>query len=253
MNDTSIRYKISSESMPCVEVELDPGQSIIAEAGAMTYFDGGVKLEVKFGDGADSEQSVVGKIFSAAKRLISDESLFITHFTNNTSKAKKVAFSAPFPGQIKALDLSALGGTLICQKNAFICAPIGTRLSVSFTKKSLAGFFGGEGFILQKIEGEMAFIHAGGCIVEKILDNDTIYLETGSLVAFTGGITFDIETTTSIKSVMFGKEGLYLTKLSGNGKVWIQSMSFSRYSGVMFDALEPRIMKEVNTSIRKAK
>ena len=249
-----INYNIIGTSMPCLEIELDCQQTVIAEAGAMTYFENGIKLEVKLGDGSSKEAGFVGSIFSLAKRIISNESMFITHFTNNSRESKKVSFSAPFPGQIVALDLKLLGGKIFCQKNAFICASIGTKLSMAFTKKMGASLFGGEGFVLQKIEGnELAFIHAGGSIVKKTLNDETLYVETGALVAFTEGVIYDIETTTSIKSIMFGKEGLYLTKLKGSGSVWIQSMPFNRFAGIMSEALEPGLMEKVDKAIKKSK
>jgi uncharacterized protein (TIGR00266 family) len=256
MNENNLRYKIIGEHTPCVEIEIDSQKSIIAEAGAMTYFESGISLEVKLSDGSDANQGVMGKLFSAAKRVISNESLFITHFTNNSESSKKVSFSAPFPGQIMALDLNALGGSVFCQKNAFLCGAIGTKLSMAFSKKLGAGFFGGEGFILQKIIGSgVAFIHGGGTIVEKTLnaENSPLYIETGSLVGFSNGITFDVEATTSIKSLLFGGEGLYLTKLSGTGTVWVQSMSFSRFAGVMHNAIRQKYEEYVDKSIKKAK
>jgi uncharacterized protein (TIGR00266 family) len=250
----SLNYEIIGASMPCLEIELDCRQAVIAEAGAMTYYEEGINLEVKLGDGSNEKAGFASKLFSAAKRMMSDESLFITHFTNNSRDTKKVSFSAPFPGQIIALDLKELGGKVFCQKNAFICASIGTRLSMAFTKKMGASLFGGEGFVLQKIEGsEKVFIHAGGSIVEKKLNDSALFVETGALVAFSQGITYDIETTTSIKSIMFGKEGLYLTKLSGTGTVWIQSMPFNRFAGIMSEALQPVFMEEVDKAIKKAK
>jgi len=246
-----LNYKLIGESMPCVEIELDCQQTVIAEAGAMTYFEDGIGFEVQLTDGSE-EQSTMGKLFSAAKRMIIDESLFITHFTNNSNFSKKhVSFSAPFPGQIIPLDLKALGGTVYCQKNAFLCATLGTSLSMAFSRRLGAGFFGGEGFILQKIQGQqLAFIHGGGTIIERDLQSEVLYLETGSLVAFTLGIDYDIEATTSIKSIMFG-EGLYLTKLSGTGRVWIQTMPFTRLSGVMFNAMLPKVDKEIRKATKK--
>jgi uncharacterized protein (TIGR00266 family) len=249
-----LKYQIIGESMPCVEIELDCQQSVIAEAGAMTYFEDGIGLEVQLTDGSDEKQSTMGKLFSAAKRMIIDESLFITHFTNNSNFSKKhVSFSAPFPGQIIPLDLQALGGTVYCQKNAFLCATLGTSLSIAFSKKVGAGFFGGEGFVLQKIEGqELAFIHGGGTIIERDLQSEVLYIETGCLVAFSSGIDYDIEATTSIRSILFSGEGLYLTKLSGTGRVWIQTMPFNRLAGVMFDAIQSKIEKSIKKAAKKS-
>lgn len=240
--------------MPSVEIELDFQQVVIAEAGSMTYFEDGIELEVQIGDGADQKQSFLGKVFSAVKRVVSNETLFITHFTNLSQFSKKfVSFSAPFPGQIIPLHLSQLGGTVYCQKNAFLCATLGTHISIAFTRRLGAGFFGGEGFVLQKLQGQgLAFIHGGGTIIEKdLVDGEIIYLETGALVAFSEGVDYQVETTTSLRRIMFSGEGLYLTKLSGAGKVWIQTMPFTRLSGVMFDALLPRIDKEIKKAAKK--
>jgi uncharacterized protein (TIGR00266 family) len=248
----SMNFKIIGESMPCVEIELNANESIIAEAGAMKYFEGGINFEVKLGDGSNQKQGIFRKMLSAAKRVMTSESFFLTHFTNNTEIPKKVSFSGPYPGQIIAMNLGDMGGKVYAQKSAFICASIGTKLSMAFSRKIGVGFFGGEGFVLQKIEGDgEVFIHAGGTIVEKAIEDETIYLETGSLVAFTSGITYDIETTTSVKSVMFSGEGIYLCRLSGTGKVWVQTMPFSSFAGVMFDMLEPKIIKSINNAVNR--
>lgn len=253
MVNNGISYQIIGASTPCVEVMLDSHETVIAEAGAMNYFDAGVSFKVTLGDGSEEGQGLFGKVFSAAKRALSNESLFITHFTNNSTRFCKVSFSAPYPGQIVAIDLATLGGTVYCQKNAFLCGTLGTKLSMAFSKKMGAGFFGGEGFILQKLEGQgTAFIHAGGSIVEKVLnsENDTIYVETGSLVGFSEGVEFDIEATTSLKSFLFGGEGLYLTKLSGRGKVWIQAMPFNRLTGILYESLRGRFKEDFKTGTK---
>ena len=251
-----LNYKIIGESMPVVEIELECQQTVIAEAGAMTYFEDEIRLEIKLSDGSAKDEGTLSKLFSAAKRIISDESLFITHFTNESLYSNKhVSFSAPFPGQIIPISFSDIG-TVFCQKNAFLCGTLGTRISVAFSTRVGAGFFGGEGFILQKIEGEpddLAFIHGGGTIIEKDLLSEVIYLETGSLVGFTEGIDYDIQTNTSLKSVIFGSEGLYLTKLSGTGKIWIQTMPFTRLSAVMFEGIKPRIENEIKRAAKKRK
>jgi uncharacterized protein (AIM24 family) len=251
-----LNYKIIGESMPAVEIELECQQTVIAEVGAMTFFEDEISLEVKLSDDAVKDEGAFSKLFSAAKRIISDESLFITHFTNDSLYSNKhVSFSAPFPGQIIPILFNEIG-TVFCQKNAFLCGTLGTRLSVAFSTKLGAGFFGGEGFILQKIEGgsdDLAFIHGGGTIIEKSLLSEVIYLETGSLVAFSEGIEYDIQTTTSLKSILFGSEGLYLTKLSGSGKVWIQTMPFTRLSAVMFEGIKPRIENEIKRAAKKRK
>jgi len=249
-----LNHTIIGSNMPCVEIELDCRQTVIAEAGAMTYYEDGINLEVKLGDGSNQQQGFMGKMFSAAKRMMSNESLFLTHFTNNSRESKKLAFSGSYPGQILALDLKPLGGKVFCQKNAFLCASIGTKISVAFTKKLGASMFGGEGFVLQKLEGkDKVFLHAGGTIVEKTLHEDILYVETGALVAFSEGVTYDIETTRSLKSVMFGKEGLYLTKMSGTGKVWVQTMPFTRFAGLMYESSREIIGEDITEAIKDAK
>ena len=228
-NSHEVKYKIIGDSMPAVEIELDPDEAVVAEAGMMNYFQEGIVFETKLGDGSTPNQGVLSKIFGAAKRMMTNESLFMTHFTNKSENIKHVAFAAPHPGQIMPLDLKALGGTIYCQKDAFLCAALGTKLSISFTKKIGSGLFGQEGFILQSITGDgMAFMQAGGTIIEKELNNETWFLDTGCVVGFTKGIEYDVKATSSIKSLMFGGEGVFLTKLSGTGKIWMQTMPFNR-------------------------
>lgn len=224
-----VDYEIIGHDMQLVEVELDPGETVIAEAGAMNYMEEGIGFEAKMGDGADPEEGLMGKLFSAGKRMFTGESLFTTHFTNEGQGKRRVAFSAPYPGRIIALDMAQVGGTLICQKDSFLCAALGTRLDIAFNQKLGAGFFGGEGFILQKLEGDgMAFVHAGGTIVKRELNNETLRLDTGCLVAFTPSIDYDIQRAGNLKSMIFGGEGLFLATLSGTGTVWMQSLPFSR-------------------------
>jgi uncharacterized protein (TIGR00266 family) len=224
-----VDYKILGDDLQLVEIELDPKETVIAEAGSMTYMEEDIVFESKMGDGSEPEQGFFGRLFSAGKRMFTGESLFMTHFSNSGSGKRSVAFAAPYPGQIIALDLSKLGEEIICQKDSFLCAALGTKVSIAFSRKLGAGFFGGEGFILQKLNGDgMAFVHAGGTIVRKDLKNQTLRLDTGCLVAFTPGITYDIERAGSLKSMMFGGEGLFLATLSGTGSVWVQSMPFSR-------------------------
>ncbi|EGV52754.1 protein of unknown function DUF124 [endosymbiont of Riftia pachyptila (vent Ph05)] len=213
-----------------MEVELDPGETVIAEAGAMTYLEQEISFETKMGDGSNPDQGIFGKLFSAGKRMITGESLFTTHFTHSGSAGKrKVAFSAPFPGSVIPLNLAALGGKVICQKDAFLCAALGTKLGIAFTKKLGSGLFGGEGFILQSLEGDgTAFIQAGGTVVEKQLNGETLRVDTGCLVGFTEGIDYSIEMSGGLKSMLFGGEGIFLATLSGSGTVWIQSLPFSR-------------------------
>jgi len=228
-----IDYKIIGESMQMVEIELDPGETVIAEAGAMNYMEDDISFEAKMGDGSNAEQGFMGKLFSAGKRMLTGTSLFMTHFTHenrNGSYGKKhVAFAAPFPGTVVPINLADLGGSITCQKDSFLCAALGTKIDIAFNKRLGSGFFGGEGFILQHLEGDgMAFVHAGGTVIEKQLNGETLRLDTGCLVAFSEGIDYSIEMTKGLKSMFFGGEGLFLATLSGHGKVWIQSLPFSR-------------------------
>lgn len=224
-----IDYEIIGHSMQMVEVELDPSETVIAEAGAMNYMEDGINFEAKMGDGSDVDQGFMGKLFSAGKRMISGESLFMTHFTNEGTGKRRVAFAAPFPGSIVALNMAELGGEITCQKDSFLCAALGTKVDIAFNRKLGSGFFGGEGFILERLQGDgMAFIHAGGTVVEKELRGETLRLDTGCLVGFSGAIEYDIEMTKGLKSMFFGGEGLFMATLRGHGKVWIQSLPFSR-------------------------
>ena len=224
-----VDYEIIGHEMQMVEVELDPGETVIAEAGAMTYMEEGITFEARMGDGSEAGEGVFGMLMGAGKRLISGESLFMTHFTNSGEGKRHVAFAAPYPGRIIAVDLSTIGGELLCQKDAFLCAALGTKLDVAFTKRIGAGFFGGEGFILQRLAGDgMAFIHAGGTIIEKELHGETLRVDTGCLVAFQPSVDYDIERAGNLKSMVFGGEGLFLATLRGTGKVWLQSLPFSR-------------------------
>lgn len=229
MRSHEIDYEIIGQSMQMVEIALDPDETVIAEAGAMNYMEQGIAFETKMGDGADIDQGLMGKLFSATKRMISGESVFMTHFTNQLPGKNKVAFAAPFPGSIIAIDLAQIGGQITCQKDAFLCAALGTKVDIAFNRRLGSGFFGGEGFILQRLQGDgMAFVHAGGTLIEKQLNGETLRLDTGCLVAFSDGINYDIEMNKGLKSMLFGGEGLFLATLSGHGKVWIQSLPFSR-------------------------
>lgn len=224
-----VDYEIIGHDVQLVEVELDPGETVIAEAGAMNYMEDGITFESKMGDGSDPEEGFMGKLFSAGKRMITGESMFITHFTNQARGKKRVAFSAPYPGTIIALNMAEIGGQIICQKDAFLAAALGTGISITFTQRLGTGFFGGEGFILQKLTGDgMAFVHAGGTVIQKELRGETLRLDTGCLVAFTTGVQYSIERAGNLKSMFFGGEGFFLATLSGTGKVWIQSLPFSR-------------------------
>ncbi len=228
-----IDYKIIGESMQMVEIELDPDETVIAEAGAMNYMEENITFEAKMGDGSDVNQGFMGKLFSAGKRMLTGESVFMTHFTNQASGQhqgkRQVAFAAPFPGSVVAINLAEIGGSITCQKDSFLCAALGTKIDIAFNKRLGSGFFGGEGFILQHLTGDgMAFVHAGGTVIEKQLNGETLRLDTGCLVAFSDGIDYSIEMTKGLKSMFFGGEGLFLATLSGHGKVWIQSLPFSR-------------------------
>jgi len=224
-----VDYKVIGDDIQIVEVELDPGETVIAEAGAMNYMDDGITFEAKMGDGSKPDSGLFGKLMDAGKRAITGESIFLTHFTNSGSGKKSVAFAAPYPGKIIPIDMTKVNGELLCQKDAFLCAALGTEVGIAFTKRLGAGFFGGEGFILQRLMGDgMAFVHAGGTVIKKKLNNDIIRVDTGCIVAFTSGINYDIERAGSLKSMFFGGEGLFLATLSGRGVVLLQSLPFSR-------------------------
>jgi uncharacterized protein (TIGR00266 family) len=229
MPSHEVDYQIHGDDMQIVEVELDPGETVVAEAGAMNYMEDGITFETRMGDGSQPDQGFMGKLFSAGKRMITGESLFMTHFTNHGRGKKRVAFAAPYPGKIIPLDLSQIGGRLTCQRDAFLCAALGTKISIAFQKKLGAGLFGGEGFILQRLEGDgKAFIHAGGTVIKKTLSGETLRVDTGCLVAFTDGVDYDIQRAGNLKSMFFGGEGLFLATLSGHGTVLLQSLPFSR-------------------------
>jgi uncharacterized protein (TIGR00266 family) len=224
-----VDYEIIGDDMQVVEIELDPGEKVIAEAGSMNYIDQGISFEARMGDGSKPDSGLLGKLLDAGKRVITGESLFLTHFTNNGPGKQRAAFAAPFPGKIIAVDLQTLGGEIICQKDAFLCAALGTEVSIAFSRRLGRGFFGGEGFILQRLRGDgMAFIHAGGTIVHKKLAGETLRVDTGCLVAFTPGVDYDIQLSGSLKSMFFAGEGLFLATLRGHGDVWLQSLPFSR-------------------------
>lgn len=229
MNSHAVEYEIFGDDMQLVEVELDPGETVIAEAGAMNYMEDGIDFQARMGDGTEMDKGLLGKVFGAGKRMLTGESLFMTHFTNQGSGKKRVAFAAPYPGRIIPLDLSEIGGRLICQKDAFLCAAYGTRVTITFNRKFGAGLFGGEGFILQKLEGNgLAFVHAGGTVIQRDLNGEKLMVDTGCLVGFTEGIDYDIQRAGNLKSMFFGGEGLFLATLRGSGRVWLQSLPFSR-------------------------
>ena len=229
MPSHKVDYEILGGDMQIVEVELDPNETVVAEAGAMNYMEDGITFEAHMGDGSDPNSGIMGKLFGAGKRLLGGESLFMTHFTNLGHGKKRVAFAAPYPGKIVPVDLSNSGGVLMCQKDAFLAAALGTNISIAFTKTFGAGFFGGTGFILEKLSGDgMVFFHAGGTVVRKELRGETLRVDTGCLAAFAGDINYDIQRAGGLKSMFFGGEGLFLATLSGYGTVWLQSLPFSR-------------------------
>ena len=225
-----IDYEIFGDDMQIVEVELDPRETVIAEAGAMNYMEDGITFEARMGDGSQaSEGGLMGIVKNVGRRVLTGESIFMTHFTNAASNKRRVAFAAPYPGKIIPIQLNEIGGEITCQKDAFLCAARGTQLSIAFNRRLGAGFFGGEGFILQRLRGDgLAFLHAGGTVIERQLHNETLRLDTGCLVAFSPGITYDIERAGNLKSMFFGGEGLFLATLQGTGKVYLQSLPFSR-------------------------
>lgn len=222
-------YELIGSEMQLVEVELDPNETVIAEAGAMTYMEEDIQFETRMGDGSNPDEGIMGKLFSAGKRVFTGESIFTTHFTNQGIGKRRVAFAAPYPGNIVPLNMAELGERIVCQKDAFLCAALGTRVSITFNRRIGAGFFGGEGFILQTLEGDgMAFIQAGGTVIKKELKGETLRVDTGCLVGFTEGVEYDIQRAGGLKSMVFGGEGLFLATLKGTGTVWLQSLPFSR-------------------------
>jgi uncharacterized protein (TIGR00266 family) len=224
-----IDYQVIGDDMQLVEVHLDPGETVIAEAGMMTYLEEGIEFLAKMGDGSEPNQGLFGKLLGAGKRMLTGESIFMTHFTNHGHRRSKAAFGAPYPGKILAMDLAELGGTLICQKDAFLCAAKGIKLGIAFQKKLGVGLFGREGFILQRLDGDgLAFVHACGAIIKRDLQDETLRVDTGCIVAFTPSISYDIQRAGNLKSMIFGGEGLFLATLSGTGTVWLQSLPFSR-------------------------
>ncbi|MCA6217714.1 TIGR00266 family protein [Ideonella sp. B7] len=233
-----VDYEIKGSEMQFVEVELDPGEAAVGEAGSLMFMDAGIGMDTVFGDGAKSTGGLFGKLLGAGKRLITGESLFTTVYTNQASGKQRVAFAAPYPGKILPMDLQKLGGMLICQKDAFLCAARGVSLGVYFQQKLSVGFFGGEGFIMQKLEGDgLAFVHAGGTVVRRELQpGQTLLVDTGCVVAFTPDVNFEIQYVGKVKTALFGGEGLFFAKLTGPGTVWLQSLPFSRLASRIFAA-----------------
>ena len=233
INNHEIDYRIFGEEMQYVEVELDPQETIIAEAGSFMMMDDGIEMRTIFGDGSQQQSGLMGKLFSTGKRLLTGESLFMTAYTNIGSGKKRVSFASPYPGKIIPLDLSKLGGKIICQKDSFLCAAKGVAIGIEFQKKLGTGLFGGEGFIMQKLEGDgLSFVHAGGHVLERDLrPGEMLKVDTGCIVAFTHGVNYDIQFVGGVKNTLFGGEGVFFATLRGPGRVWIQTLPISRLAG----------------------
>ncbi len=238
-----VDYEIKGSEMQFVEIELDPGEAAVGEAGSLFFMDAGIGMDTVFGDGSGGGGGgFFGKLLGAGKRLVTGESLFTTVYTNNTAQKQRVAFGAPYPGKILPMDLRQLGGMLVCQKDSFLCAARGVSLGIFFQQKLSVGFFGGEGFIMQKLEGDgLAFVHAGGTVVKRELrQGETLMVDTGCVVAFTPNVNFEIQYVGKIKTALFGGEGLFFARLGGPGTVWLQSLPFSRLASRVFAAAPQR-------------
>ena len=238
-----IDYEIKGAEMQFVEVELDPGEAAIGEAGSMMFMDAGIQMDTVFGDASASQSGgLFGKLLGAGKRLVTGESLFTTVYTNTGSGKRRVAFAAPYPGKILAVDLRQFGGTLICQKDAFLCAARGVSLGIYFQQKLSVGFFGGEGFIMQRLDGDgLAFVHAGGTVLKRELQTgQTLFVDTGCIVGMTPNVNFEIQYVGKVKTALFGGEGLFFAKVTGPGTVWLQSLPFSRLASRVFAAAPQR-------------
>ena len=238
-----VDYEIKGSEMQFVEIELDPGEAAVGEAGSLFFMDAGIGMDTVFGDGSGGGGGgFFGKLLGAGKRLVTGESLFTTVYTNQVSHKQRVAFAAPYPGKILPMDLRQMGGMLICQKDAFLCAARGVSLGIHFQQKMSVGFFGGEGFIMQKLEGDgLAFVHAGGTVVRRELQpGQTLMVDTGCLVALTPSVNFEVQYVGKIKTALFGGEGLFFAKVTGPGTVWLQSLPFSRLASRVFAAAPQR-------------
>jgi uncharacterized protein (TIGR00266 family) len=233
INNHEIDYRIFGEEMQYVEVELDPNETAVAEPGAFMMMDDGIQMETLFGDGSQQQGGFMNKLFNAGKRMLVGENLFMTAFTNVGQNKKRISFASPYPGKIIPLDLLQLGGRVICQKDAFLCAAKGVSIGIEFQRKLGTGLFGGEGFIMEKLEGDgLAFLHAGGHVQERVLQpGELLKIDTGCIVGFTAGVDYDIQFVGGIKNTLFGGEGLFFATLRGPGKVWIQSLPISRLAG----------------------
>jgi uncharacterized protein (TIGR00266 family) len=231
MNNHEIDFKLFGEEMQCVEIELDPQEAVIAEPGSFMMMTDGIQMQTLFGDGTNT--GFMNKLFTAGKRLLTGENLFMTVYTNNSHQKRQVTFAAPYAGKIIPMNLAQLGNKVICQKNSFLCAANGVSIGIEFQKKLGTGLFGGEGFIMQKLEGDgMAFVHSGGHVIEKHLQSGEILkVDTGCIVAFTSDVNYDIQFVGGIKNTLFGGEGVFYASLRGPGKVWIQTLPISRLAG----------------------
>jgi uncharacterized protein (TIGR00266 family) len=237
-----VDFEIKGSEMQFVEVELDPGEAAVGEAGSMMFMDAGIAMDTVFGDGSASTGGLFNKLLGAGKRLVTGESLFTTVYTNQARSKSRIAFAAPYPGKILPMDLRQLGGMLICQKDAFLCAAKGVSLGIYLQQKMSVGFFGGEGFIMQKLEGDgLAFVHAGGtCVKRELQPGQTLLIDTGCVVAFTPNVNFEIQYVGKIKTALFGGEGLFFAKVTGPGTVWLQSLPFSRLASRVFASAPQR-------------
>jgi uncharacterized protein (TIGR00266 family) len=237
-----ISFTISGEDLQFVEVELDPGEAAVAEAGTLMYMTSGVQMDTVFGDGSEQQTGLMGALLGAGKRLLTGESLFTTVFSNPTSTLQRVAFAAPYPGRILPMDLQQLGGELICQKDSFLAAARGVSIGIAFQKKIGVGLFGGEGFIMQRLTGDgLCFVHAGGMLhAMDLAPGETLRVDTGCLVAMTPGVNYDIQYVGKVKTALFGGEGLFFATLTGPGRVWLQSLPFSRLADRISKAI-PRV------------
>ena len=233
-----VDFEIKGSEMQLVEVELDPGEAAVGEAGSMMFMDAGIQMDTVFGDGSAQQGGFFSKLLGAGKRLITGESLFTTVYTNQAAGKQRVAFAAPYPGKILPMDLSKMGGTLVCQKDAFLCAARGVSLGIHFQQKLSVGFFGGEGFIMQRLDGDgLAFVHAGGTVIRRELQpGQTLMIDTGCVVAYTPNVNFEIQYVGKIKTALFGGEGLFFAKMTGPGTVWLQSLPLSRLASRIFAA-----------------
>ncbi|HEX5010435.1 MAG TPA: TIGR00266 family protein [Planctomycetota bacterium] len=230
MHSHAIDHQIHGDDLQFVEITLDPGETVIAEAGAMMFMAPEIAMATRMGDGSRPEAGMLDALFSLGKRVLTGESLFLTHFTNEGARRASVAFGAPYPGKIVPLDLAAVGGSFVCQKQAFLCAALGTRLSIAFAKRFGAGLFGGEGFILERLEGDgRCYVHAGGTVIRRDLAaGERVLVDTGCIVGFTSDVDYDIRLVNGVGSMLFGGEGLFLAELTGPGAVYLQSLPFSR-------------------------